>query len=386
MKSSKQTICLSMIVKNEAHVIERCLDSVRSIINHWVIVDTGSTDGTQDVIRAAMANLPGTLVERPWVDFAHNRTEALHLARPHGDYALIIDADDELIIPAGFTMPVLNAPAYSFTIIDSHTRYPRTQLVSNALPWHYRGVVHEFLACRGAPQPGSLPLAMRRGTDGARHRDPNTYKRDVKTLENALKVEKDPFLISRYMFYLAQSYRDTEDYENAKIYYLKRAEYGFWHEEVYISLLSAAYIMEAAVEPLENVLAIYDRAISICPERAEARHGASRLCRRQRRYIEGFYYAEAGLSLKMPGDGLFIQPWIYQYGLRDEYAVNAFCTSQYRACLSSCLDILGTSDLPSEIRRRISKLSLEALCKMVDPVWGFAKSSYRSEFMPQWQF
>ncbi len=80
MKSSKQTICLTMIVKNEAHVIQRCLATVRPIIDHWVIVDTGSTDGTQDIIRAAMADMPGSLVERPWVDFAHNRSEALRLA------------------------------------------------------------------------------------------------------------------------------------------------------------------------------------------------------------------------------------------------------------------------------------------------------------------
>ena len=44
-------ICLNMIVKNEAPVIERCLASVRPWIDHWVVVDTGSTVGTEERIR-----------------------------------------------------------------------------------------------------------------------------------------------------------------------------------------------------------------------------------------------------------------------------------------------------------------------------------------------
>ena len=60
------TLCLNMIVKDEAHVIRRCLDSVRSHLAHWTIVDTGSTDGTQEIIRSHLRDLPGELHERPW--------------------------------------------------------------------------------------------------------------------------------------------------------------------------------------------------------------------------------------------------------------------------------------------------------------------------------
>ena len=386
MNNSGQKICLSMIVKDEAHVIRRCLDSVRPVIDHWLIVDTGSTDGTQEVIRAAMSDVPGAVVQRPWVDFASNRSEALALARPFGDYSLIIDADDELVIPAGFTMPRLDAPGYYLTILDDFTRYTRIQLVNNSYPWCYRGVLHEFLQCSQAHWTAMSPLAMRRGEDGARHLDKSTYLRDVEVLERALTTETDPFLISRYTFYLAQSYRDCGESRRALELYLRRAELGFWHEEVYISLLSAAYLMEALNDPEADVLAVFDRAIAVCPERAEARHGASRYCRERRGYVKGLHYAEAGLPLRLPDDALFLQPWVYTYGLQDEYAVNAYCTGQYRAALRTCLDVLGHPDVPPEHRARIARLSREALSRMVDPVWGFDRSSYRSKFMPLWRF
>lgn len=82
-----------MIVKDEAKVIERCLASVRGLVDTWVISDTGSTDGTQELIRRALAGVPGELHQDPWVDFGHNRTRNIRRARGRADYLLLIDAD-----------------------------------------------------------------------------------------------------------------------------------------------------------------------------------------------------------------------------------------------------------------------------------------------------
>ncbi|MBV9577242.1 MAG: glycosyl transferase, partial [Chloroflexi bacterium] len=64
MNGTGQTICLCMIVKNESKVIQRCLASVRGLIDAWAIVDTGAVDGTQTLIRDALRDLPGELLER----------------------------------------------------------------------------------------------------------------------------------------------------------------------------------------------------------------------------------------------------------------------------------------------------------------------------------
>ncbi|MBE7198501.1 MAG: glycosyltransferase [Parafilimonas terrae] len=382
MNKYNQTICLSMIVKNEAHVIRRCLDTVRPLIDHWVIVDTGSTDGTQDAIRAAMSDLPGTLVERPWVDFATNRTEALRLARPTADYTLIIDADDELIIPEKFELPRLDQAGYLFKIIDQNTEFTRIQLVSNQLDWRYRGAVHEFLECPGDPETPLLPLSMRYGGDGARHRDPDTEERDIAVMERVLASETDPFLISRYMFYLARSYRDIGEQHKAIEFFLRRADLGFGEDEVYLSLLEAALLMEKMGAPEETLLKLFDGAISICPHRAEARHAASQFCRRRGKFEAGYRYGEAGIDLPLPEQGISINTWIYAYGMREEFAVNAFHVGQHGVCIYNCSKILDRSDVPRDVHARIGDLARQSLTRMVDPAWGCQSLTYTAAYSP----
>src|SRR5262249_13667632 len=95
-----------MIVKDEAHVILRCLASVRPLVDYVLIEDTGSTDGTPEIIGAYLRDngIRGVVIEEPWRDFAYNRSHALEALRAHKDidYALIIDADDAIVYEPGF--------------------------------------------------------------------------------------------------------------------------------------------------------------------------------------------------------------------------------------------------------------------------------------------
>jgi len=81
-----------MIVRNESAVLARCLDSVRGLADEMVVVDTGSTDGTQEIVRGHGARL----IQAEWRDdFSWARNLALEAAR--GRWILVLDADEYLL-------------------------------------------------------------------------------------------------------------------------------------------------------------------------------------------------------------------------------------------------------------------------------------------------
>ena len=362
----RHKICLCMIVKNEAPIIRRCLQSVLPLIDHWTIVDTGSGDGTRDIVRAFLGDVPGELHERPWVDFAHNRSEALDLARRHGDYSLIIDADDVLELPPGFRLPFLKEDSLTIEIRNKEQRYWRPQFVRNSVPWRYEGVLHEFLSC-GMDEKGRRILPENRsqkrlpgvwivmGEEGARRRQSasDRFRRDAAVLETALTTETDAFLVSRYTFYLAQSHLDAGEREKALAAYQERAKLGGWNQEVFISLHRAANLKADLGFGEEDVIATYLRAHETCPARAEALHGASRFCRTRERFQQGYDLARRALQIRRPEDALFSEAWIYDHGLLDEYAVNAYWTGRYTDCLEACRKLLASRATPAADRDRI---------------------------------
>ena len=243
-------------------------------------------------------------------------------------------------------------------------------MVSSRENWRYRGVLHEFLSCPGVAETPILPLAMRRGDDGARHRDTTADARDIAVLEKALAVETDPFMIARYTMYLGTTHDAAGEYRKAYECFLKRADLGGWDEEIYFNLLMAAVNAERLDEPEDRVLQLYERATSVRPARAEARHGASRFCRLRKRFADGYRYAEAGLALELPSEGISLNPWVYEYGLRDEFALNAYHLGQYSACGTACPTILERAQVPKGVAIRAGAPARALVPGMSDPVWG----------------
>lgn len=355
-------IGLSMIVKDEARVIERCLNSVKPLLDYVLIEDTGSTDGTQDIIRAWLDRngIDGTVVEEPWRDFAYNRSHALACLRKRKDvdYALIIDADDTMFVDDDLDIAALKrslvADSYELEIRQPSITYWRQQLCSNKIPYRYRGVLHEFLESDVAGTTSArLPgVYMNSGRDGARSQNRDKYLNDAQTLEKALELETDPFMRSRYQFYLAQSYRDCGRAEQAIKNYQVRAGLGYWQDEVFVSLYEVAKLKEALQYPADEVIAAYEAASVAHAGRAEALYAAAKFCRMKDRFEQGYEFAKRGLAIAKPTAGLFVEQWGYVFGLADELAVCAYWTGRYRESFVAGMRALRHDKLDAATRQR----------------------------------
>ena len=352
MSASGQTVCLTMIVKDEATVIRRCLDSVRPLIDRWTIVDTGSTDGTQEIIREHMRDLPGTLIERPFVNFAHNRNEAIAQAREEADYLFVIDADEVVELVDGFVLPRLEADSYNAEVAYGGCTYLRKQFVRAALPWRYCGVVHEYLECREARTEAFLPgLWTIPHRDGVRARDPTTYRRDAILLERALIDEPDN---SRYVFYLAQSYRDAGELELAIRNYERRAAMGGWVEEVWYSLYQVAVLKERLDRPWPETMAAYLAAHQLRPDRAEPlfRVGAY-YRRRDEHHLAHLFLAQAHEIPCPPFDRLFVERSLYDYEIPFEHAVASYHVGDHAGAIDANNRLLRSDVLPAEMTEHV---------------------------------
>ena len=363
------TVCLNMIVKNEAKIIERCLASILSLIDYWVIVDTGSSDGTQEGIRTYMQakGVPGELHERPWLNFEHNRNEALHLAKGKAEYAMFLDADEVAVCASEYRFPKLTEDSYNVVRkprgIDF--TFDRTLLVRQSLPWRWAGVLHEAVICDQAVRPALRldNLIIEYAQDSERGQDPNKFVKDAEILEEALKMEPQN---ARYMFYLAQSYKDSWQNEKAIQTYQRRVAMGGWAEEVWYSLyqIGALHIRNKA--PRAVILDSCLQAYQYRPCRAEPLHLLCTYCREHEEWALGHMFAVQASKVKRPNDVLFIEDAVYNWKILDELSIAAYYSGAYQEALAANDALLLSKYDPSQHKRLIANrnFSVDALRKM----------------------
>lgn len=364
-KSQPCTMCLVMIVRDEEDTIKKCLTSVSPYISYWVIVDTGSKDNTIQVIKETMDELgiPGELHERPWVNFEVNRTESLELAKDKCDFRWIIDADDTFSLDDPNINPfcVLNKEFDSYHISYKlhNLKYFRAQIVRSDEDWVYKGVLHEYLHLEKENQKSGQIVGCHVDADISPLKRANSviekYAKDAEILKEALEKEPDN---TRYMFYLAQSYRDSNQPQNSLEAYQKRVEAGGWPEEVYYSMYMIARLKEVLGHPAIEVVEAYSKAWEYRPERLEAVFHVMRKLREQGRWVLALAYGESALQRVGTRDILFVEPDIWQWRLLDEFSICAFYAGKVDSALEKATAIANAPffrDLPEKERERILK-------------------------------
>lgn len=317
-------LCLNMIVRNEAAIISRCLASVAPHISCWSILDTGSTDTTTTIIQDFFAarNIPGEIHVGEFVDFSTSRNQALDLCRASElpfEYILLIDADMELEAVEPGWVEKLNADAYS---LRQHAGlvYDNLRLLKRTAKAEYVGVTHEYLDVSGSTDhlPGITMLDHACGSNRA-----DKSERDIHLLRQGLELDPNNL---RYMFYLAQSLRDANQFTEASIWYQRRMDGGGWDEEYWYSAYQKANCLLQAGDHeagISAALAAFDQR----PWRAEPLALLCQHYRAQSKYHLCCEFAAMGLRIPFPQqDKLFIEAQLYQWFFRQELSIAAFYT------------------------------------------------------------
>lgn len=354
-----RSVALCMIVRDEAAVIARSIESVRPMIDHWVICDTGSIDDTVAIVHESLGDVPGTLHRHEWVDFGHNRSLLMQAAVGSADLLLLVDADMTLEQRA----PVADLdPDVDAWLVRHHgdLSYAVPRLVRGDRTWRFEGATHEFLTCDEPVRQRELSeLVVHHHADGGSRSD--KFERDERLLRAA--VESDP-ADARAWFYLGQTLRDLGRAEEAVAAYRRRAELGGWDEEIAYAWLQVGLLLES--DDPDAAMAALHNAWETRPSRAEPLHALARLHRNAGRHRSALVMADRGLSLPPSDDRLFVHRDVEHWGLRFERSIAAYWTGDVETALLDTDVLLGEPDLPADIAEHTQRNRTFCLERLAD--------------------
>ena len=336
------TICLNMIVKNESKTLPKCFESIKDIISYYVISDTGSEDGTPELIKEIMDSygIKGEVYHHEWENFGKNRQLALEPAIGKADYILILDADEVLIYKNKKVFKNLGE-ANQIKVQFPDKVFTSNRIINiknnNFLGWKWKGVVHNYLinklplnSIKNPPQEDIYVIPKVHG--GAKSH--NISKRDkfLKDAKLLLKEYKKNPKDTRTLYFLGQSYLEAGEYKKAIKFYTLRTKiidnHQISQEEIFWSLYHIAMCkigLNESLEHFENEV-LYDflRCWSFRKSRLEPLWIIVSIFNNAGRYKEAFSYGFLGMGIQMPQNELLsVRDEVYNKAYKEQMQIAA---------------------------------------------------------------
>ena len=353
---SGNRICLNMIVKDESAIIEKCLRSVAPYLDYYVICDTGSTDDTKDKILSVMDEyrINGEIHDIEFRNFEYARNKALELAKASSgvfNYILFDDADMILEVEDENWKDNLSHDCYQVAQYNQMFYY-NVRLVKKTSASKYRGVTHEYLDCSGSK--GAIdPKALRYHDLACGSSRKEKFERDARLLLEGIEKESDQDLVTRYYFYLGQTYFDMGDIRNGIKYYEQRVNRGGWREEVYYSMYKIGMGYKLLGDE-SSMLHSFIKAYNYYPVRAEPIYELSSYYRERGDYHSGYLFARSACMTNFPEeDKLFVGKDIYDFKRWDELSICSYWVGSYEESRDIAKGLLDNNRVPSEEIKRV---------------------------------
>ena len=287
-------LALNFICKDESPVIENMLESAKGIIDLIVVNDTGSTDGTQQIIKnfGEKYGIPTYVFERPFDDFEKSRNHAMQKLRdvvkelnwnPDQVHGFWFDCDETLVIDPKFAKSQFTKDLYMINTYIGQMKYTRNTFFKVSRPFRWYGPVHEFIVC----DEQNITSGLAENIHVDVKMTGNSWMGDIaeKYASHAYKLEayinknrQDP----RWIFYTAQSWHDAasmkdnreeneERLRRSLKYYRERVQRpDGYAEEIYYAQYRIGTIMRMIEEPWNLTHMELLKAYQIDPMRGES--------------------------------------------------------------------------------------------------------------------
>jgi hypothetical protein len=229
-KHPQARICVCGIIKNEAAGILDTLNPLLELIDEVALLDTGSTDGTPEIIEAWMKQngIPGIVARGTWPnDYSAARNRSLQIARQSGcEWLLEIDADWHLVGNVAALKQVLagnpKGDGFSVEVQTPVSTIFSVRIKRASAPWAWRGRIHEECVWGGNTQ------ATIGRMDGIKF----LYRNTTSDEDRSKRYQNDLSILvpdaeagdTRSMFYAGQTFHCLGDTANAVKWYMKRGQ------------------------------------------------------------------------------------------------------------------------------------------------------------------